>query len=95
MGAVKDVTADKLRPVVQPFAEAYAANTVQRLYGFWMVWHLGGGREGLRKAGWTRSGVLRNRKDFERIFRVSVDDAWPDAAKALRKASGVKDVRDM
>jgi hypothetical protein len=38
-------------PMAKPLIDGIAANQAVDLMGFWLVWHLEGGYEGLRKTG--------------------------------------------
>lgn len=60
-------------PAVRPLARRYAAPAVVDLIGFWTVWHLEGGFEGLRKLGMSRASIYRR----VRLFRVAFG-AHPD-----------------
>jgi len=76
-------------PVIGAVAAHMAGNTVQRLLGFWMLWHSFGGLEPLLKAGIiSRAGVYTQRNEFERVFHISVESLWPEIAAAVGKAAG-------
>jgi hypothetical protein len=62
----------------------YGTNTIQRLIGFHVVWHLFGGREALKAAGWPERTVDRNRVEFYKVFGVPVEDAFPEISEAAR-----------
>jgi hypothetical protein len=70
----------------QPAAFA-AGYVVQRLLGFWVMWHLAGGLEPLLgEKGWlSRSWVYRQRSQFHQVMRVEVENFWPEAAAVLAK----------
>jgi hypothetical protein len=51
----------------------YAAGSMVDLVGFWVVWHLEGGFEGLRAMGMSRASIYRRIK----LFRIAFD-AHPD-----------------
>jgi hypothetical protein len=67
--AVGKVTA----PAVRPLARKLAASAMVDLVGFWTVWHLEGGFEGLRRMGMSRASIYRRIS----LFRVAFD-AHPD-----------------
>ena len=69
VGAVGKVASPVLRPAVQ----MYAAGSIVDLVGFWAVWHLEGGFEGLQRMGMSRASIYRRIK----LFRIAFD-AHPD-----------------
>jgi hypothetical protein len=76
-------------PVIGPVAAHMAGNTVQRLLGFWMLWHSFGGLKPLIDAGIiSRAGVYTQRNEFRRVMGVDVDELWPQIAAAVAKAAG-------
>ena len=68
-GAVEKVTS----PVLGPLVRMYAAGSICDLVGFWAVWHLEGGFEGLQRMGMSRASIYRRIK----LFRIAFD-AHPD-----------------
>lgn len=46
-------------PVAKPLIQGIAAGQTVDVMGFWLVWHLEGGYEGLRKLGLSRSAIYR------------------------------------
>src|SRR5437763_14916116 len=64
VGGVRKVTDPALRPLVQ----RYAAGSIVDLYGFWVVWHLEGGFEGLVAMGMSRASIYRRIKLFRIAF---------------------------
>ena len=67
-------------PALRPLARKYAAGSIVDLIGFWAVWHLEGGFEGLLRMGMSRASDL------------SADQAVPDR---VRGAPGrVRDAGD-
>jgi hypothetical protein len=69
VGAVGKVST----PVLRPFVRMYAAGSIVDLVGFWAVWHLEGGFEGLQRMGMSRASIYRRIK----LFRIAFD-AHPD-----------------
>lgn len=71
------------KPLASPadlnwFERWAAAPVVVDLAGFWMMWHLRGGFEGLRQMGLSRSSIYRRISTFRRTFGVHPDEyAWP------------------
>ena len=68
--AVNKVT----RPYVEPFARKAAVPVAMDLAGFWLLWHVEGGFEGLQKMGMSRSSIYRRISLFRRIFGVHPDE---------------------
>jgi hypothetical protein len=79
-----------LRPVVEPLARKWAGHKVQRLVGFWLMWHTMGGMEGLIASGlWSRGNLYVQRSEFDDVFGVEVEAWMPDLVHALAGAPGV------
>ena len=70
VGGVRKVTTPALRPLVQ----RYAAGSVVDLVGFWVVWHLEGGFEGLQRMGMSRASIYRRIKLFRIAFGSHPDE---------------------
>jgi hypothetical protein len=51
-----------------------AAPTMIDLTGFWVMWHLRGGFEGLRKMGLSRSAIYRRVSAFRRATGMHPDE---------------------
>ena len=69
-GAIGKVTTPALRPLVR----LYAAGSIVDLIGFWAVWHLEGGFEGLQKMGMSRASIYRRVKLFRVAFGAHPDE---------------------
>jgi hypothetical protein len=69
-GAVGKVT----RPVLNPLVRMYAAGSICDLVGFWAVWHLEGGFEGLQRMGMSRASIYRRVKLFRIAFGAHPDE---------------------
>jgi hypothetical protein len=79
-----------LRPVVEPLAKKWAGHKVQRLVGFWVIWHTMGGFDGLLESGlWSRAGVYAQRQEFHEVFGVEVEAWMPHLSLALLDADAV------
>lgn len=63
-----------LMPLVEPQAKKVAGSLVVDLLGFWMVWQLEGGFEGVRRTGMSRSAIYRRIKLFRTIFKMHPDE---------------------
>lgn len=64
-------TVDK---VARPIVRKYAVGQVSDLIGFWAVWHLEGGFEGLQRLGMSRASIFRKVAAFRRFFHVHPDE---------------------
>src|SRR4051794_34163288 len=62
------------RPVVEPAASWLAVRMTEDVVGFWLLWHLHGGYEGLRELGMSRSGIYRRIGLFRRAFGAHPDE---------------------
>ena len=69
-GAVGKVAAPALKPLVH----MYAAGSMVDLVGFWVVWHLEGGFEGLQRMGMSRASIYRRIKLFRVAFGAHPDE---------------------
>jgi hypothetical protein len=69
-GAIGKVTTPALRPLVR----LYAAGSIVDLIGFWAVWHLEGGFEGLQALGMSRASIYRRIKLFRIAFGAHPDE---------------------
>jgi len=77
-----------LRPLVEPAATKLAGGTVQRLLGFWVLWHAYGDLSSLVDRGiLSRSGVYKQRNQFRALFGVNVEDWAPELAAAIAASS--------
>jgi hypothetical protein len=61
-------------PVLTPFVRMYAAGSITDLIGFWAVWHLEGGFEGLQALGMSRASIYRRIKLFRIAFGAHPDE---------------------
>lgn len=84
-GAVNKVTI----PVLTPFVRMYAAGSITDLIGFWAVWHLEGGFEGLQAMGMSRASIYRRIK----LFRIAFG-AHPDEFEMPGITLDLKDFRE-
>jgi hypothetical protein len=61
-------------PLFGSVIKSYSAGTVADLVGFWVLWHLHGGFEGLRTLGMSRASVFRKVAAFRRVFGAHPDE---------------------
>ena len=61
------------RPITTPLIRSMAARWSEDLLGFYVMWHLYGGFEGLRRAGMARSTIFRKLKRFRLVFGTHPD----------------------
>ena len=61
-------------PALRPFVRMYAAGSIVDLVGFWAVWHLEGGFEGLQRMGMSRASIYRRVKLFRIAFGAHPDE---------------------
>lgn len=79
-----------LEAAVTPLARRVAANTIQRLLGFWVLWHTYGSLSAIVDAGlMKRATVYKARADFVDVFGVNVEDWLPEIAEQLREREKV------
>jgi hypothetical protein len=69
-GAVGKVTTPAFKPLVRKFA----AGSIVDLVGFWTLWHLEGGFEGLQRLGMSRASIYRRIKLFRVAFGAHPDE---------------------
>lgn len=68
-----------LNPAIEktPLGDAISsisANQVSDLVGFWLLWHLYGGFEGLQRLGMSRSSIYRKVAMFRKLFGAHPDE---------------------
>ena len=61
-------------PLLDPIARRLAPSVIGDLVGFWMMWHLYGGFEGLETMGMHRTTIYRKISRFRRIFGQHPDE---------------------
>src|SRR6266516_1950257 len=61
------------RQAVEPFARKAAVPVMMDLAGFWLLWHVEGGFEGLLRLGMSRASIYRRVRLFRRLMGVHVD----------------------
>ncbi len=63
-----------LWPLVEPVAMKLGSAVAVDLFGFWLIWHLEGGFEGLRRTGMSRSAIYRRVKLFRGLTGMHPDE---------------------
>jgi hypothetical protein len=62
----------------------FAGFKLQRLLGFWFVWHTFGGLNGTAEAlQLSKAGLHRQRHEFREAFGIKVEDFAPELAAIL------------
>lgn len=61
-------------PALEPLVFWIARGITTDLAGFWLLWQLEGGFEGMQRLGMSRSAIYRRINLFRRIFGVHPDD---------------------
>lgn len=75
---------DAVEPLVRPFAQKVAGHQIQRLMGYWFLWHYFGGKKALLDMGMlTEPSEKRQRRQFRQTFGVEVDDFFPELAEKV------------
>ncbi|MHB8510865.1 MAG: hypothetical protein ACYDCC_01690 [Actinomycetota bacterium] len=82
-------------PIVEPFAKAYGAKVAVDLAGFWLIWHLHGGFDGLVKLGMPEVTIYRKIKRFRQAYGKHPDELmFPgvslDAAEYMHRGKAKK-----
>jgi hypothetical protein len=57
-----------VKRAVGPLASDIAASRVDDMIGFWVLWHMYGGFEGLRGIGFPRTTIFRKVSTFRKTF---------------------------
>jgi len=61
-------------PVFDPVAMAWGRKLTEELMGFWFMWHVCGGFEGLQRFGMHKSTIWRKVKKFRMVLGVHPDE---------------------
>lgn len=61
-------------PYVHRMLKPYGARVATDLFGFWLVWHLEGGFEGMERLGMERSTIFRRIKKFRQVTGQHPDE---------------------
>lgn len=68
------VNRSPVAPYLTRVLKPYGASTAADLIGFWVVWHLHGGFEGLRELGMSRATIYRKVKRFRQVTGQHPDE---------------------
>lgn len=92
-----------LRPIVKPAVEPIARTYMADMIGFWVLWHIYGGFEGLERLGYHRATIYRKIKRFRTFTGMHPDEwtvegitidpeaYWAAAAEASEEQDGADD----
>ena len=70
-----DAYVAQVTPAIEPLAKSYARRVTSDLIGFWVMWHVFGGFEGLeQQAGMHRSTIWRKIAKFRKTFGAHPDE---------------------
>ncbi|NHC14121.1 hypothetical protein [Motilibacter deserti] len=72
--AVEKAAAPVVEPLLRPITSRIGAARAEETLGFWLLWHLEGGFEGLQRLGMSRSGVYRRVAAFRKLTGVHPDE---------------------
>ena len=61
-------------PVVEPFTRKAAVPVMMDLAGFWLLWQVEGGFEGLLRLGMSRASIYRRVSLFRKLMGVHPDE---------------------
>jgi hypothetical protein len=74
-------------------SEGAPGHRIQRMVGFWVLWHMFGGQEALEASGrWSRGGIYRQRQEFRETFNCDVDNWETEAVPGLSRMKGYRKV---
>lgn len=73
-GAMNRLSDRGLLPGITPAARALAIRMVLNHAGFWLVWQLEGGFEGMRRLGLSEASIYRKIKAFREAFGEHPDE---------------------
>lgn len=68
------VNSSALNPYLTKILKPYGAAKVADLMGFWLLWHLQGGFEGLQDLGMGRATIYRKIKSFRQLTGQHPDE---------------------
>lgn len=71
-------------PVVGPLVHGVALHKVQRLLGYWVLWHsFGSSADVVKRGGMSRTNEFVTRGEFREVFGVDVDEFLPEHAASF------------
>ncbi|MFZ2055988.1 MAG: hypothetical protein WAV54_01075 [Acidimicrobiales bacterium] len=73
-GVIQKTIYRPLAPFLDPMNESLSCQVVEDLLGFWVMWHLYGGFEGLERFGMHKSTIWRKVARFRRVIGVHPDE---------------------
>jgi hypothetical protein len=66
-GVIRKTIYPSVAPFMQPATESLSCQVVEDLVGFWVMWHLYGGFEGLERFGMHKSTIWRKVARFRKV----------------------------
>ena len=94
VAGVKKTIYPSVAPFIEPALQPVARQMVEDLVGFWVMWHLYGGFEGLERFGMHKATIWRKVKRFRIATGMHPDEfEFPGVTvdpKAYWSASGLK-----
>ena len=94
VGVIRKTIYPSLAPFVEPAIEPLSCQVVEDLVGFWVMWHLYGGFEGLERFGMHKSTIWRKVARFRSVTGQHPDEfVMPGVTldpKAYWSGSGAK-----
>jgi len=69
-----ELTASARSPLLRPIARRFAGPLAMDIAGFWLLWHLEGGFEGLLRLGMSRASIYRRIKEFRSTMGMHPDE---------------------
>lgn len=76
-----DAYTKSISDAARPLVADIAANKVEDLVGFWVMWHMFGGFDGLLELGFPRTTIYRKVSKFRRLFGHHPDEYFFDGVK--------------
>jgi hypothetical protein len=74
VGVVRKTVYPSVAPFLEPATEALSCQVVEDLIGFWVMWHLYGGFEGLERFGMHKSTIWRKVARFRKVIGAHPDE---------------------
>jgi hypothetical protein len=72
--AASGLVSSQRSPLLRRVARRFAAPMAMDSAGFWLLWHLEGGFDGLLGLGMSRASIYRRVRDFREVFGMHPDE---------------------